>query len=80
MKNKTSTKKKRIRRHSSDEFLEYHKEFTSLNFRSPFTDEINHIHVPRKLNRPVLGRYDDMTDPDNHVSNFMQTIRTITMN
>ena len=48
----------------------YNREFEKLNFRSPFTDDINETPVPKGLIGPRIKMYDGTGDPDDHVSNF----------
>ncbi|KAL4581278.1 hypothetical protein LXL04_017489 [Taraxacum kok-saghyz] len=58
----------------------YNKEFEKLNFRSPFTDDINETPVPKGLKGPRIKMYDGTGDPDDHVSNFQWAIKMIPMN
>lgn len=75
------TRKKKEKEDVSEEnFPDYYKEFASLKLKSPFSDEINQTRIPRRLKRPVVGRYDGTTDPNDHVSNFTRAIRAIPMN
>lgn len=64
---------------SDEDFSNYH-EFESLNFQSPFYEEMNRTQVPKRIKRPTVVKYDSITDLDNHMSSFVWAIWTIPMN
>ncbi|CAI9272866.1 unnamed protein product [Lactuca saligna] len=51
------------------EAKQYNQAFKSLNFRSPFTNDINETPIPKGLKWTRVPPYDDTGDPDNHVCN-----------
>ena len=59
--------------------LKYQQAMQTLNFRSPFTDEINETPIPPGLKGPRVKPYDGTGDPDDHVSNFHWAIKMIPM-
>ncbi|KAL4574616.1 hypothetical protein LXL04_021451 [Taraxacum kok-saghyz] len=62
------------------EAKKYHEAFEELDFRSPFTDDINETPVPHGLKGPRIRMYDGTGDPDDHVHNFQWAIKMIPMN
>ncbi|KAL4580201.1 hypothetical protein LXL04_016385 [Taraxacum kok-saghyz] len=62
------------------EAKKYHEAFEELDFRSPFTDDINETPVPQGLKGPRIRMYDGTGDPDDHVHNFQWAIKMIPMN
>lgn len=59
------------------ETKQYNQAFKSLNFRSPFTDDINEMPIPKGLKGPRVPPYDGTGDPDDHASNFQWAIKII---
>ena len=62
------------------EAKKYHEAFEELDFRSPFTDDINETPVPKGLKGRRIRMYDGTGDLDDHVHNFQWAIKMIPMN
>ncbi|CAH1421614.1 unnamed protein product [Lactuca virosa] len=61
------------------EAKQYNQAFKNQTFRSPFTDDINEISIPKGLKGPRVPPYDGTGDPDDHVSNFQLVIKMLPM-
>ncbi|KAL4564204.1 hypothetical protein LXL04_028260 [Taraxacum kok-saghyz] len=74
--NKPSLKKPKAQAKTKEaiEAKKYHEAFEELDFRSPFTDEINETPVPKGLKGPRIRMYDGTGDPDDHSLYFAGTL------
>ncbi|KAK3182807.1 hypothetical protein Dsin_030093 [Dipteronia sinensis] len=46
---------------------------------SPFVDKIAMVEMPRKLGFPDMKQYDRITNPDDHITQFIQRMFTATI-